>query len=79
LRRDPRANLCVFEAEDAITVECKVEEIYEGEQAQADIAEMARVFDTPEMAQGKVARFRTERRVSFVLRPLKIHIHGEPS
>jgi len=69
----------VFTAEDAITIDCEVENIYEGDEAQADIAEMALVFDTPEMAQREIARFRTERRVSFVLRPLKVHIHGEPS
>jgi hypothetical protein len=78
LRRDGRANLCVFEAEDAVTVDCEVEAVYEGEEAQADIAEMAWLFDAPEIAQREIARFRTERRVSFALRPLKVHIHGEP-
>jgi len=79
LRRDPRANLCIFEAEDAITIDCDVTQIYEGDQAQADIAQMARLYDTPEMAEREIARFQSERRVSFVLRPLQVHIHGEPS
>jgi len=79
LRREPRSNLCVFEAEDAVTIDCEVESSYEGEAAQSDIAEMAVRYDTPEDARREIARFRTERRVSFVLRPIKVHIHGEPT
>jgi hypothetical protein len=55
-----------------------VEHVYEGEAAQADIAAMAIRFDTPEVAQREIGRFRTEQRVSFVLRPIKVHLHGDP-
>ena len=79
LERDGRANLAVYEAEDAVTIGCTVERVYEGEAAQADIAEMAVRFDTPEMAQREIARFRTEERVTFVLRPTKVNVHGDPS
>ena len=78
LERDGRANLAVYEAEDAVTINCTLERMYEGDQAQADIAEMAVRFDTPEMAQREIARFRTEERVSFILRPTKVSIHGDP-
>jgi hypothetical protein len=78
LRRDGRADFAVYEAEDAVTIECVAEASYEGEQAQADIAEMALRYDTPELAQREIARFRTERRLSFVLRPTRVHIHGDP-
>ena len=78
LRRDGRANLSVYEAEDAVTVDCELEEVYEGEPAQADIAAMSRLFYTPDHAEGEIARYRTEQRVSFVLRPLKVHVHGDP-
>jgi hypothetical protein len=78
LRRDGRANLAVYEAEDAVTLELELESTYEGEQAQADIAEMARRYDGPAMAASEIARFRTEPRVSFVLRPLRVHVHGDP-
>ena len=78
LGRDGRAHLAVFEAEDAVTIECAVERAYEGAQAQADIAEMAARYDTPEEAQREIARFQTEQRVSFVLRPTRVNIHGDP-
>lgn len=79
LRREKRANLCVYEAEDAVTVDCVLEREYEGEEAQADIAEMARRYDTPEVAVREIERYRTERRLSFVLRPTRVHVHGDPS
>lgn len=78
LRRDGRANIAVYEAEDAVTMECVAEESYEGDEAQADIAEMALRYDTPEVAHREIAGFQTERRLSFVLRPTRVHIHGEP-
>ena len=78
LERDGRANLAVYEAEDAVTIGCAVERMYEGPAAQADIAEMAVRFDSPEVAQREIARFQTEQRVSFVLRPIKVSIHGDP-
>ncbi len=79
LERDGRANLAVYEAEDAVTFECHVEQIYDDERAQADIAELARRYDAPEMAEREIARFRTEARVTFILRPDRILVHGSPS
>lgn len=78
IRRDPRANVAIYEGEDAVTIECVLDRAYEGEEAQADIAEMAHRYDTPEVAQREIVRYRTERRLSFVLRPDRVHIHGEP-
>ena len=78
LRRDGRANLAVYDAEDAVTIECVVGRWHEDDEAQADICEMALRFDTPEVAQRAIARFRTERRVSFELRPTRVHVHGDP-
>jgi hypothetical protein len=79
LEHDGRANLTVFEAEDAVTVECHVEQTYDDERAQADIAEMARRYDADEMAEREIARFRTEPRVTFILRPDRVLVHGSPS
>lgn len=79
LQRDPRANLAVYEAEDAVTIECEVVDTYDDERGQADIAEMARRYDTPEIAEREVARFRTEERVTFILRPTRVIVHGSPS
>ncbi len=78
LDRDPRANLAVYEAEDAVTIECEAVGSYTGEPAQADIAAMAHRFDTPEEAQREISRFRTEERVTFVLRPTRVLVHGDP-
>lgn len=78
LERDGRANLAVYEAEDAVTISCIVERTYEGERAQADIAEMAYRYDEPEYATREIARFQNEERVSFILRPTKVNVHGEP-
>ena len=78
LEGDGRANLAVYEAEDAVTIRCALERVYEGDEARADIAEMARRFDTPEMAEREIRRFQTEQRVTFVLRPTKVSIHGDP-
>jgi hypothetical protein len=79
LERDGRANLAAYQAEDAVTINCTVARVYEGEQAQADIAEMAHRFDEPEYAAREIARFQSEQRVTFVLKPTKVSIHGSPS
>lgn len=79
LRREGRASLSVYEGEDAVTLDCVLESEYEGEDAQADIAEMEHRYRTPEVAQREVGRYRTQRRLSFVLRPARVHIHGEPT
>jgi hypothetical protein len=76
--RDGRANVAVYEAENAVTMSCVVDDTYEGDAAQDDIAEMARRYDTPDVAAREINRFRTEPRVSFVLRPVRIHVHGDP-
>jgi hypothetical protein len=78
LFRDGRANFCVYEAEDAVTVNCTLVQTYEGEQAQADIAEMAWRYDTPEDATREIERFATEDRVTFILQPVKTLVHGSP-
>lgn len=79
LERDGRANIAVYEAEDAVTINCVLERVYDGDAAQADIAEMARRYDAPEYAEREIRRFQTEDRVTFVLRPTKVSIHGDPS
>ena len=79
LRREGRASVSVYELEDAVTLDSVLEREYAGEEAQADIAEMARRYDTPEAAERGIARYRTEPRLGFVLRPARIHTHGTPS
>lgn len=79
LVRDPRANLAVYEAENAVTIVCEVSETYDGAPGQADIAAMAMRYDRPTDAALEIARFRTEDRVTFILRPTRVVIHGSPS
>ena len=78
LRREGRASVCVYEGEDAVTLDCVLEREYDGEDAQADIYEMAHRYDTPEEAVIEIARYRTEPRLSFVLRPVRVRTHGDP-
>jgi PPOX class probable F420-dependent enzyme len=78
LRRDGRANLAIYDGEDAVTIECIVDRAYDGDEAQADIAEAARRFYSPAYADQEIARYRTEQRISFVLRPVRVHVHGDP-
>ena len=78
LERDPRANLAVYERDDAVTIECEVAETYEGDEALGDISEMAGRYDSPEDAAADIARFRNEQRVTFILRPTRVLEHGSP-
>jgi hypothetical protein len=78
LDRDGRANLAVYEAENAVTIECEVASSYEGPAALADISEMAHRYDSPADAELGIRRFSTEPRVTFILRPTKVLEHGDP-
>lgn len=79
LERERRANLAVFQGDDAVTIACDLEQVYEGEQAVADIAEMARRYYAPDAAERDIEIFSTQERVTFVLRPTKVNIHGDPN
>jgi PPOX class probable F420-dependent enzyme len=78
LRRDPRVGFAAEAGENAVTIEAVAESLDDPVGAQADIAEMAHRYDTPEMASREIERFETERRISFVLHPRRVHVHGEP-
>ena len=76
--RDGRVALAVEEGEDAVTIRGHAEVCAEGEPARDDIAEMARLYYDPELAEHSIARYRTEPRISFVIRPRRISVHGDP-
>ena len=78
LERERSASLAVHDGEAAVTLRCDVVDIYDGERAQADIREMALLYDPPDRATQRLDRFRTEDRVSFVLRPTRVRTHGDP-
>jgi PPOX class probable F420-dependent enzyme len=80
LRRDPRVSLAVTDSNDEswVGLTGTVEVIDDQAQAQADIAAMARRYNRdPAAAEESIATFRTQRRVSFRLRPSRIHDHIE--
>jgi len=39
---------------------------------------MAQRYDEPELARREIARFQTEARISFLVRPSRVHVHGDP-
>jgi PPOX class probable F420-dependent enzyme len=78
LQRDPRISFAVEEGEDAVTIAGLAELAPPSHDAQADIAEMAWRYYEPAMARREIARFQTEQRISFVVRPTRVAIHGQP-
>jgi PPOX class probable F420-dependent enzyme len=81
LRRDPRVSIAITDPTDEswVGLTGTVEVVDDQEQAQADIAAMARRYHGEDSAEAKdaIATFRTQRRVSFRLRPTNIHDHVE--
>jgi PPOX class probable F420-dependent enzyme len=80
LRRDPRVSIAVTAADEEswVGLTGTVEVVDDQEQAQADIAAMARRYETGDPADAEALienRFRKQRRVSFRLRPTGIHDH----
>jgi len=80
LRRDPRVSIAVTDSNDEswVGLTGAVEVVDDQEQAQADIASMARRYNGDSAAAAEsIATFRTQQRVSFRLRPSRIHDHIE--
>ena len=76
--RDPRINFAVEDGEDAVTISGVAEVVADGAPAQDDIAEMAHRYYDAELARHSIERYRTEDRISFVVRPLRVDVHGDP-
>jgi len=83
LRRDPRCSVVVADPADGysfVALAGRVEErIDEQAIAQADIAGMARRYhaDEPAEAEGVIALFRTQHRVTFRIAVAAVHDHIE--
>ena len=80
LRRDPRISIAITDGVEQswVGLSGTVEVVDDQAQAQADIAAMARRYNRdPAAAEESIATFRTQRRVSFRLRPTGIHDHVE--
>jgi PPOX class probable F420-dependent enzyme len=76
--RDPRVNFAVEDGENAVTISGRAEVFAEGQPAQEHIAEMARLYYDPELAERSIARYQTEPRVTFLIRPQRVYVHGDP-
>jgi PPOX class probable F420-dependent enzyme len=78
LKRDPRATLTVEAGYDYVTLMGTAEVLGDAERGQADIAAMARRYETPEDAEDMIERtFRPQTRVSFLFRPRRTVVHGD--
>ncbi len=76
LRRDPRFSMMVEDGVDYVALRGKAEVLDDPEQAQEDIAAMARRYRSPGDAERMIKdRFRPQLRVSFRLRPSVVTAH----
>lgn len=79
LMRDPRATLAVYDRADGVVVGCEVTRTLTGAQALADISAMAQVYVDPVEAAELITEWRTQQRITFVLRPTRIYTAGDPT
>jgi PPOX class probable F420-dependent enzyme len=78
LRRDPRISFSVEDGLDYVVLRGTAFETDDGEGAQADIAAMARRYETPGQAEEMITgRFQPQHRISFRLRPRSVTTHGD--
>jgi len=78
LLRDGRVNFASEDGENAVTISGNAEVFAEGDAAQQHIAEMARLYYDADHAERSITRFRTEPRITFLIRPRRVYVHGDP-
>ena len=59
---------------DGDSVDGTVEAVEDQASAQADIAAMARAYETPDEAAESIARFESQQRISFRVVPERSHV-----
>lgn len=74
LIRDPRISLVVSDGHDWVSVDGTVEVVEDQATAQADIAAMARAYETPDEATASIAAFERQQRISFRVTPERTHV-----
>ena len=75
LLRDARTSLLVEDAYRWVVIRARAERFGDAASAQADIAEMARRYHADDPAHAELLierRFRQQRRISFLLRPVSV-------
>lgn len=77
LLRDPRVSLTVEAAYDYVILAGQVEPVEDQAVAQADIAAMARRYNSVEAAERQILTFSTQQRISFRLGPTHVAVHGD--
>lgn len=80
LLREPRCSLVVEQGYEWVGIRCLAEPLSEQEQAQRDIAAMARRYhaDDPEQAERLIReRFERQERISFLLHPKAVTEHPD--
>jgi PPOX class probable F420-dependent enzyme len=65
IERDSRISICVEDEYSYVTLAGRAELDFDPERAQADIARLARRYQTPEKAEQLIANFQREKRVSI--------------
>jgi PPOX class probable F420-dependent enzyme len=65
IERDSRISICVEDEYSYVTLAGRAELGFDPERAQADIARLARRYQTPEKAEQLIANFQREKRVSI--------------
>lgn len=77
LMRDGRVSITIADGPDWVSVRGRVEVVEDQPTAQADIAAMAHAYETADEAAISIARFRGQRRITFKVRPDRIHAEIE--
>jgi PPOX class probable F420-dependent enzyme len=78
LLRDPRFSLVVEDGLDHLAMSGTAELVAEGDEARADIFEMARRYETPSEAERLIRdRFTPQQRLSFRLSIARVHEHWD--
>jgi PPOX class probable F420-dependent enzyme len=73
LARDPRISIAIADGYDWISVVGTIEAVHDQAIAQADITAMAVAYDDAADAAKAITRFRGQHRISFRIRPARIH------
>lgn len=77
LLRDGRASLCIEDGQRYVTLDGAITMIEDQEIAQADIAALARRYESPEDAERIIHNdFRPQERVSLILNVSRVEAHG---
>ena len=78
LRRDPRATVCVYDRADGVAIDCEVTDEIGGDEALATISAMAYRYCDAQEAEELIEEWRRQQRLTFVLRPVRVHTAGDP-